>query len=79
VGCVAAASPQPSQQGYYTIVVNVVPAVVVPPTPETYNMTATPVLAPQTTDALCTSFTLNSVGTQSATPAANTRTCWGST
>jgi type IV pilus assembly protein PilE len=77
--CAAAASPVPSLQGYYTIVVNIVPAVVAPPTPETYNMTATPVLAPQTTDATCTTFTLNSTGTQGATPAGNAQTCWGST
>jgi type IV pilus assembly protein PilE len=75
-GCAAAASPVTSPQGYYTIVVNVVPAA--PPTPESYNLTATPLAAPQTQDTACATFTVDSTGKQTATPAGNTKTCWGS-
>jgi type IV pilus assembly protein PilE len=69
--------PVPSSQGYYqiTITVNVVAG---PPPTETYSLSAVPVLAPQTTDATCTQFTLDSTGSQGATPAGNTQTCWGS-
>jgi type IV pilus assembly protein PilE len=77
VNCPANASPVQSSQGFYTIVVNVVPGT--PVTPETYNMTATPLVAPQITDAACATFTLDSTGKQGATPVANTKTCWGST
>jgi type IV pilus assembly protein PilE len=73
--CAANASPVFSSQGYYSIVVNVVPAGAM--TPETYNMTATPVVAPQTTDTACATFTLDSTGAQGSTPSA-TKTCWGS-
>jgi type IV pilus assembly protein PilE len=73
VGCASApAVPFTSAQGYYTITVTV-------PTASTFSITATPIKAPQTTDAACTSFTVNQAGTQSSTPAANTTTCWGST
>jgi type IV pilus assembly protein PilE len=72
--CAANNSPVASSQGYYTITVNVVAG-----PPETYTLSATPVVAPQTADTACTSFTLNSTGAQGATPAGNTQTCWGST
>jgi type IV pilus assembly protein PilE len=68
------ASPAPSSQGYYTVTITVVPG-----PPETYSLSAVPVLAPQTEDAACTSFTLDSTGVQGATPAGATQTCWGST
>ena len=49
------------------------------PTASTFTITATPLKSPQTKDSACTSFTLNNAGTQGATPAGNTQTCWGST
>jgi type IV pilus assembly protein PilE len=65
-------SPAASLQGYYTITitVNVGP-------PETYFLNAVPAVAPQTADATCTQFTLDSAGVQGATPGGNA-TCWGS-
>jgi type IV pilus assembly protein PilE len=72
------AVPVPSSQGYYQVTLTVTVAAG-PPATETYSLTAVPVLAPQTADALCTSFTLDSTGLQSAAPAGNTKTCWGST
>jgi type IV pilus assembly protein PilE len=75
VGCVAAAvSPVPSSQGYYNVTITLVAG-----PPESYTLSAVPLLAPQTADVLCTSFTLDSTGAQGATPAGNTKTCWGST
>ena len=71
---VAGVTPTPSSQGYYTVTITVVAG-----PPESYTLSAVPALAPQTTDAACTSFTLNSTGLQGATPAGNTQTCWGST
>jgi len=70
---IVATNPAASSQGYYTITINVNAG-----PPETYSLTAVPVVAPQTADATCTSFTLNSTGAQGATPAGNTQTCWGS-
>jgi type IV pilus assembly protein PilE len=67
-------TPTPSSQGYYTVTI-----VVVPGPPETYTLSAVPALPPQTLDAACTQFTLDSTGLQGATPAGNTQTCWGST
>ncbi|HEY2463523.1 MAG TPA: type IV pilin protein [Steroidobacteraceae bacterium] len=67
-------SPAASPQGYYTITITVTAG-----PPETYTLTAVPVRAPQTGDASCTAFTLDSTGAQGATPAGNTQTCWGST
>lgn len=67
-------SPAPSLQGYYTVTINVVAG-----PPETYTLTAVPVLAPQTADLLCTQFSVDSTGVQAAFPAGNTQTCWGST
>lgn len=78
VGCpILATNPTGSSQGYYTVTIN---TIVGPP--ESYNMNAVPALAPQTTDAACVSFTLDSTGLQGATDstaANNTKTCWGST
>jgi type IV pilus assembly protein PilE len=74
---VAGASPVPSSQGYYTITINLVAG-----PPESYNLSAAPAVAPQTTDTACANFTLNSTGAQGATDSAaanNTKTCWGST
>lgn len=70
LGCASAVSG-PSAQGYYTITVA--------PTANSFTITATPLKAPQTSDSTCTSLTINNAGTQSATPAANSQTCWGST
>ncbi len=70
LGCASAVSG-PSAQGYYTLTVA--------PTANSFTITATPLKSPQTNDSMCTSFTLNNAGTQGATPAANSQTCWGST
>jgi type IV pilus assembly protein PilE len=70
---IVAAGPAASSQGYYTITINVNAG-----PPETYTLTAVPVVAPQTADATCTQFTLNSASVQGASPAGNTQTCWGS-
>ena len=70
----AAAGALTSPQGYYTVTI----ALTAGP-PESYSITAVPLAAPQTADASCTQFTLDSTGAQSATPAGNTKTCWGST
>ena len=70
LGCASAVSG-PSAQGYYTITVA--------PTANSFQITATPLKSPQTSDSTCTSFTLNNAGTQGATPAGNAQTCWGST
>jgi type IV pilus assembly protein PilE len=70
LGCASAVSGV-SAQGYYTVTIT--------PTANSFTITATPLKAPQTSDSTCTSFTVNNAGTQSATPAANTQTCWGST
>jgi type IV pilus assembly protein PilE len=74
---VSGVSPVASPQGYYSITITVNVAAGPPPT-ETYTLSAVPVLAPQTADATCTAFTLDSTGAQGATPAGNTQTCWGS-
>jgi type IV pilus assembly protein PilE len=74
VKCPVNVSPVPSSQGYYTVTITVTPG-----PPESYLLSAVPVLAPQTADAACTQFTLDSTGLQNATPAGNTQTCWGST
>lgn len=49
------------------------------PTATTYTITAVPLSATQAGDTDCTQFTVDSAGTQSAMPAGNTKTCWGST
>ncbi|HEY0745252.1 MAG TPA: type IV pilin protein [Steroidobacteraceae bacterium] len=75
VGCPAAVSPVASTQGYYTVTITLAPG----PPSETYSINAVPALPPQTTDAQCTSFTVDSAGTQTTLPAGNVKTCWGST
>jgi type IV pilus assembly protein PilE len=72
-GCATApAGASVSSQLNYTITITV-------PSATTYTIVATPLSPQQVGDATCTSMTLNETGTQSATPAANSRTCWGST
>jgi type IV pilus assembly protein PilE len=45
--------------------------------PNTYSITATPIPGnPQAADTTCTSLVVNQLGQQTATPAANTATCW---
>jgi type IV pilus assembly protein PilE len=64
-----------SSQGYYTVTINL-------PNAQSYIITATPAKSPQTGDSSCTSFTLNSQGTQGAVSSSGTnttQTCWGST
>lgn len=61
-----------TSQGNYTITLTGLTAT-------TYVLTAVPVSPQQLGDATCTSFILNQTGAQSTTPAANSRTCWGST
>ena len=61
-----------SGQGKYTITVTI-------PSATTYTITATPRTAQQLGDTDCTKFKLDQTGSQSATPAGNTQTCWGST
>ena len=75
--CNIVAGATVSQEGFYTVTVATANA-------QTYTLTATPLKAPQTTDAPCVSFTLNSDGSQSAkdsggvTNTTITKTCWGS-
>jgi type IV pilus assembly protein PilE len=72
VGCATVpVGATPSGQSKYTITVAI-------PTATTYTLTATP-LAQQLADVTCTSFILDQTGAQTATPAANAQTCWGST
>lgn len=72
VGCANVVSPSVSSQRNYTITIAI-------PTATSYTITATPLSPQQLGDTTCTTFTLNSTGTQGATPAGNTQTCWGST
>ena len=73
VGCATVpAGPTPSGQGNYTITITNLAAT-------TYTITATPLTAQQLGDTDCTSFTLDQTGAQAASPAGNTKTCWGST
>jgi len=75
-GCAGApVGAAPTTMGYYTLTIAV-------PTASSYTITAVPLKAPQTGDSACTTFTLNSAGTQYAansSSAANTQACWGST
>ena len=62
----------PTPDGNYTIaVINV--------TATTYTLQATPLSAQQQADADCTQFQVDQTGAQSAIPAANSKSCWGST
>jgi len=73
LGCATTpAGASASGQGKYTITVNI-------PSATTYTITATPLTAQQLGDTDCASFTLDQTGTQGATPAGHTQTCWGST
>jgi type IV pilus assembly protein PilE len=48
-----------------------------PANPNSYTITATPIAgSPQAADTMCTSLTVNQLGQQTATPAANAATCW---
>jgi type IV pilus assembly protein PilE len=48
-----------------------------PANPNSYTITATPIAgSPQAADTTCTSLTVNQLGQQTATPAANAATCW---
>jgi type IV pilus assembly protein PilE len=73
VGCAAVpAGPVLTSQGNYNVTLTNVTAT-------TYTLTAVPASAQQINDVTCTSFVLDQTGAQSTTPAANSRTCWGST
>ncbi len=73
VGCATVpAGPVLTSQGNYNVTLTNLTAT-------TYTLTALPASAQQLGDATCTSFLLDQTGAQSATPAANSRTCWGST
>jgi type IV pilus assembly protein PilE len=61
----------PSPQGYYSISVQT-------PAADQYTITATPARSPQTSDAQCQRFTLQSSGAQGSTGSASSQTCWGS-
>jgi len=71
VGCTVPAGPTLTGQGNYNVTLA--------STATTYTLTAVPVSPQQLGDATCTSFVLDQTGAQSTTPAANSRTCWGST
>lgn len=62
--------------GYYQVTVTVPDPAQAALTPTTYIITATPI-GPQASDVTCTSLSVNQLGVQSATPAANAQTCWG--
>jgi type IV pilus assembly protein PilE len=76
-GCAGAlAGTQASPQGKYNVTITIPdPAVAAP----SYLISAVPLAPSQVADATCQLFTLNTAGTQGATPAGNTQTCWGST
>ncbi|MHB8475648.1 MAG: type IV pilin protein [Steroidobacteraceae bacterium] len=61
-----------SSQGNYTITIAV-------PSATTYTITAVPLSPQQVNDVTCAQFQVDQSGNQSATPAANSKTCWGST
>ena len=73
VGCATVpVGPVLTSQGNYNVTLGNLTAT-------TYTLTALPVSPQQLGDTTCTSFVLIQTGAQSATPAANSRTCWGST
>ncbi len=63
--------PTPTSDGNYTVTVANLAAT-------TYRLTATPLSTQQQNEADCRSFIVDQRGVQSATPAANSRLCWGS-
>jgi len=73
VGCATVpVGPVLTSQGNYNVTLGNLTAT-------TYTLTALPASPQQLGDTTCTSFVLIQTGAQSATPAANSQTCWGST
>ena len=72
VGCATVPAAGPTPQGNYTITVTNLTAT-------TYTLNAVPLSVQQVADATCTKFMLDQNGAQSTLPAANSKTCWGST
>lgn len=70
-GVTGVAASAASPQGYYTITVTASSATV-------YEIKATPAQSPQTSDSVCTAFTLGSNGAQKSTGSGTSQTCWGS-
>ena len=61
---------------YYNVLITT-PDPLQPANPNSYTITATPIPgSPQAADTTCTSLTVNQLGQQTATPAANAATCW---
>jgi type IV pilus assembly protein PilE len=61
---------------YYDVLITT-PDPLQPANPNSYSITATPIAgSPQAADTTCTSLTVNQLGQQTATPPANTATCW---
>jgi type IV pilus assembly protein PilE len=61
---------------YYNVLITT-PDPLQPANPNSYTITATPIPgSPQAADTTCTGLTLNQLGQQTATPAANAATCW---
>ncbi len=77
----ATAGAAPSIEGKYTITIAIPdPSPTAPPAPApSYLITAVPLVPSQVADIACTSFTLNTAGTQGVTGTSNAQTCWGST
>jgi type IV pilus assembly protein PilE len=68
----------PSVEGKYSVTI-AVPDTVTPGAPAaSYYITAVPA-GSQVADTACTSFTLNTAGTQGATGTSTSGICWGST
>jgi type IV pilus assembly protein PilE len=57
---------------FYQVTVTIAAA----PNPPGFSITATPI-GTQVNDTACTSLSIDQLGTQTATPAANASTCWG--
>jgi type IV pilus assembly protein PilE len=57
---------------YYQVSVTIAAA----PNPPGFSIVATPI-GTQVNDTTCTSLSIDQLGTQTATPAANTSACWG--
>jgi type IV pilus assembly protein PilE len=67
-----------SRDGKYNVTIAIPDTVTPGAPPASYYITAVPLAPSQQADAPCQSFTLNTAGTQGATPA-GAPTCWGST
>ncbi len=74
LGYTGTAFPVTVGSGYYQVAISNVNAATTS-TVATYTFTATP-LGDQVNDTTCTSFTITNQGVQTATPTANTTTCW---